>query len=183
MGATWFENDFIGAPAPRLRARSFAVKLTAYLVLPCSAASIYVAGIMTKAVSLTSVGIALLVASWVLASIVSSATVPPLRSNRHSNQNALAGNRFDPRYDTIFKDVISPVKMRDGGVHELKLPFGKMVRVRIPPGSKFGSHAILNGMGLPRPDGTRGALWLKLAIHPDAKNFGAQAADGMSAEA
>jgi hypothetical protein len=176
MGATWYRNEFVEEQAARQLARTFPVKLYVYFVLPGMAVSIYIGGIIAESILLTGVGVGLLVVSWALASIVGNASLPRRQSLRRPGESVSTGDRFDPRYDSIFKDVISPVKMRDGGIHELKLPLGKAVRVRIPPDSKFGTHAILKGMGLPKPDGTHGALWLKLAAHPDAKHFDAQAA-------
>jgi hypothetical protein len=183
MGATWHQNEFIEEHAARQLAPTLAVKLYVYFVLPCLAVSIYIGGIIAQQVVLTGAGIGLLVVSWALASIVSNAPLPRRQSLHRSSEDVSTGDRFDPRYDSIFKDVISPVKMRDGGIHELKLPLGKVVRVRIPPDSKFGTHAILKGMGLPKPDGTHGALWLKLAAHPDAKHFGAHAASSAVTDA
>ena len=63
--------------------------------------------------------------------------------------------------------TLSPLEAEKGALKLVNLPWGfhsRVFRVRIPPEVREGSTLRLKGLGKNRPDGTRGDLYLKVAL-------------------
>ncbi len=72
--------------------------------------------------------------------------------------------RFERRgYDLYLKQPIGLFKAVLGGQVEVPTLNGK-VRMKIPPGTQCGQKFRLRGKGIPRPDGTRGDLYVEAMI-------------------
>ncbi len=72
--------------------------------------------------------------------------------------------RFERRgYDLYLKQPIGLFKAVLGGQVEVPTLDGK-VRMKIPPGTQCGQKFRLRGKGIPRPDGTRGDLYVEAMI-------------------
>lgn len=63
--------------------------------------------------------------------------------------------------------TLTPIEAEEGALKLVNLPWGfhsRILKVRIPPKVREGSTLRLKGIGKRRPDGTRGDLYLKVAL-------------------
>lgn len=61
---------------------------------------------------------------------------------------------------------VSPAKLLRGTTVSVRLPWGPSIRLRVPPGSRQGLVLRVRGRGLPRRDGSRGDLLVRLEESP-----------------
>jgi membrane associated rhomboid family serine protease len=84
-----------------------------------------------------------------------------------------SGSGEDPNlYASI---AVTPHEAESGASKLVNLPWGfynRMIRVRVPPGIREGMSLRLKGMGIQKPDGTKGDLVLRVVIQHNSPEIG-----------
>ncbi len=83
---------------------------------------------------------------------------------------ALAGFRFKVRASDLRCDLrLKPERARQGGTEMIPGPLGSLVRVPIPPNAARGEIVRIPGEGLPKSNGSRGDLLVRLTYRPEVR--------------
>jgi len=80
----------------------------------------------------------------------------------------------DPRFKVRGADLrcdlrISTHRATQGGPETVTGPTGTALRVQIPRGVKRGEEIRVDGEGLPRTNGSRGDLWVRIVYRPEVR--------------
>lgn len=80
----------------------------------------------------------------------------------------------DPRFKVRGADLrcdlrISTHRATQGGSETVTGPTGSALRVQIPRGVKRGEEIRVDGEGLPRTNGGRGDLWVRIVYRPEVR--------------